>query len=568
MAKVALLIGVSEYEVGLNPLPAAVKDVVALERILKDSEMGDFDEVKVLTNPEPQVMQYEVETLFSGRSKDDFVLLFFSGHGIKDDNNNLYFATRITKKSAKGDLIRSTAVPARFVHEVMNNSRAKRQAIILDCCFSGAFDPTLQSKGDDGSVDLQGQLGSEGRVVLTSSSSTQYSFEQQGSDLSLYTRYLIEGIETGAGDRDEDGKISVRELHEYAASKVHETAPNMTPKLIILKEFTGLDIVLAKAKVTDPKLRYRRLVAKYSSRGSISSAGRMILDTQQNQLNLSLEVAKQIETEVLQPFQERLKNLQRYKDEFSKAIKNQYPLNVDSQSELQDLLEIWGLRREDVAEIEKEVLDRSKQDSKVRQDNQQVLQSEEETGQADNLKELEDKMVRELLSRSSKERSKKKKVLFYLLIILTIVTTLLINYVLFGGQRIASISDDVAKMTKSPVADALRPVAMVKPYSYTSNQLFIIRLSSDETLSESENEVSRIQPLALRNKLTVQRFKINGWFVTTVGSFSSVQEANNFRDTILSEIEHFRTTGITVENIKDLCPNPVKVDKYWECVKK
>jgi hypothetical protein len=61
-------------------------------------------------------------------------------------------------------------------------------AIILDCCFSGAFDPSLQSKGDDGSLDLQGQLGAEGRVVLTSSSSTQYSFEQQGLDLSLYTR--------------------------------------------------------------------------------------------------------------------------------------------------------------------------------------------------------------------------------------------------------------------------------------------------------------------------------------------------------------------------------------------
>ncbi|MEA5479353.1 caspase family protein [Pseudanabaena galeata UHCC 0370] len=275
MAKVALLIGVSEYEVGLNPLPAAAKDVVALERILKDSEMGEFDEVKILTNPEPQTMQYEVETLFSGRSKDDLVLLFFSGHGIKDDNNNLYFATRITRKSAKGDLIRSTAVPARFVHEVMNNSRAKRQAIILDCCFSGAFDPSLQSK-DDGSVDLQGQLGAEGRVVLTSSSSTQYSFEQQDSDLSLYTRYLIEGIESGAGDLDEDGKISVQELHEYASSKVRETAPSMTPKLIILKDM-GFEIVLAKAKVTDPKLRYRRQVARYSRRGSISIIGRTIL---------------------------------------------------------------------------------------------------------------------------------------------------------------------------------------------------------------------------------------------------------------------------------------------------
>ena len=356
MAKVALLIGVSEYEVGLNPLPAAVKDVVAFERILKDSEMGDFDEVKILTNPEPQAMQYEVETLFSGRSKDDFVLLFFSGHGIKDDSNNLYFATRITKKSEKGDLIRSTAVPARFVHEVMNNSRAKRQAIILDCCFSGAFDPNLLSK-DDGSVDLQGQLGAEGRVVLTSSSSTQYSFEQQGSDLSLYTRYLIEGIETGAGDRNEDGKVSVRELHEYATSKVQETAPSMTPKLITLKDL-GFDLVLAKAKVTDPNLRYRRQVEKYSSRGAISSIGRTILDRLQIQLKLSGQIAKEIETEVLRPYQERLDNLQRYQQAFEEAVKNEYPFSNYVQSELEDLLEVLGLRREDVDSVEQEIITR------------------------------------------------------------------------------------------------------------------------------------------------------------------------------------------------------------------
>jgi uncharacterized caspase-like protein len=120
MAKIALLIGVSEYEPGLNPLPAAVKDVAALQRILQDSEMAGFDEVKVLTNPDPHTMQYEVETLVTGRSKDDLVLFFFSGHGIKDDSNTLHFATCITRKNPKGDLIRSTAVPARFVHEMMN----------------------------------------------------------------------------------------------------------------------------------------------------------------------------------------------------------------------------------------------------------------------------------------------------------------------------------------------------------------------------------------------------------------------------------------------------------------
>jgi uncharacterized caspase-like protein len=357
MAKFALLIGVSEYEPGLNPLPAAVKDVAAFQRILQDAEMGGFDEVKTLVNPDPQTMQYAIETLFTGHSKDDLELLFFSGHGIKDDSNNLHFATRITAKNPKGDLIRSTAVPARFIREVMDNSRTKRQVIILDCCFSGAFDPSLQTK-DDGSVDLPGQLGAEGRVVLTSSSSTQYSFEQQGSELSLYTRYLVEGIETGAGDLDEDGKISMRELHDYATSKVQETAPNMTPKLITLKDM-GFEIVLAKAKVTDPKLRYRRQVERYSSQGEISSIGKTILSELQIKLGLSALIAAGIERETLQPYQDRLNNLQQYQQEFSKAVAIEYPLSSQSKSELRDLRDILGLREEDISSVENEAISRN-----------------------------------------------------------------------------------------------------------------------------------------------------------------------------------------------------------------
>ena len=42
MAKIALLIGVSEYQPGLNPLPAAVQDVEAMRRVLVNPEMGDL----------------------------------------------------------------------------------------------------------------------------------------------------------------------------------------------------------------------------------------------------------------------------------------------------------------------------------------------------------------------------------------------------------------------------------------------------------------------------------------------------------------------------------------------
>ncbi|MEG3955069.1 caspase, EACC1-associated type [Microcoleus sp. herbarium2] len=353
MTKVALLIGVSEYEPGLNPLSAAVKDVAAMQRVLLDPEMGGFDQVKPLTNPDPQVMQYEIETLFSGRDKDDLVLLFFSGHGIKDDSGRLYFASRITRKNNKGDLIRSTAVPTSFVHDIMNNSRCRRQAIILDCCFSGAFDPSLQAK-DDGSVDLRSQLGAEGRVVLTSSSSTEYSFEQQGADLSLYTRYLVEGIETGAADHNEDGFVSILELHEYAASKVRETAPKMTPKIIVLKD-KGFEIVLSKARVTDPKLRYRKAASRSANAGSIRPAGRAFLNTLRQQLGLTSEEALEIETEVLRPYQERLANLQNYREALIAEAEHEYPLSEEAREDINRLQELLGLRDVDVLPIQQKI---------------------------------------------------------------------------------------------------------------------------------------------------------------------------------------------------------------------
>jgi uncharacterized caspase-like protein len=353
MAKVALLIGVSEYEPGLPCLDAAVRDIEALRRVLQDPEMGGFDEVKKLANPEAHTMQLEIETLFDGRAKDDLVLLFFSGHGVLDADGTLYFASRNTRKNVNGDLIQSTAVETRFVHKIMNNSPAKRQAIILDCCYSGAFDPALQPK-DDGSVDLLKQLGSEGRVVLTSSNSTERSFEQQGADLSIYTRYLVEGIETGAGDQNGDGFVSMLELHEYAASKVRETAPKMTPQIVVMKN-KGFEIVLAKAKVTDPKLKYRKTASRYANAGTIRPAGRAILDKLRQQLGLTLEEVTEIEAEVLRPYQERLVNLQQYRETLLAEAEHEYPLSEFAREDLITLQQMLGLRDEDILPIQEEV---------------------------------------------------------------------------------------------------------------------------------------------------------------------------------------------------------------------
>jgi hypothetical protein len=349
MVKVALLVGVSQYGPGFNQLPAAAKDVEAMQRVLLHPDMGDFEQVQSLIDPDPQEMGTAIEKLYGDGRRDDLLVLFFSGHGIKDESGNLYLATRATRKNERGGLIRSTAIAARFVQEIMSDSRARRQVVILDCCFSGAFGEGLLAK-DDSSVDVRRQLGGEGRVVLTSSTSTQYSFEQQGSDLSIYTRYLVEGIETGAADLDEDDVISVDELHEYANIKVQKAAPAMKPEIYTVKE--GYKIIIAKVPIGEPKLKYRKEVERYVHGGKISPVGRRILNARRDTLGLLPEEAAIIEAEVLKPYREYKKKLQEYEQALVEAIQHEYPLSDYIRHELQDLQQVLSLRDEDIAPIE------------------------------------------------------------------------------------------------------------------------------------------------------------------------------------------------------------------------
>ena len=259
MEKLALLIGVSEYESDLTPLPTAIKDTEALREVLLHPEIGGFASanVEILHNPSSLDMGVAIHTLFSNRRKDDLVLLFFSGHGITDAKGKFYLATRETRRTQAGELITPTSIAASFINEQMSNSRSKRQIVILDSCFSAAFSRGMGVK-DDRKVDIQAQLGGKGRAVLTSSDFTEYSLYLSGEELSFYTRYLVEGIRSGAADANNDVYLSIAELHEYAKNKVIEVTSNkMNPKIFYLAE-EGHWIHVATTLTGASKLKFQK----------------------------------------------------------------------------------------------------------------------------------------------------------------------------------------------------------------------------------------------------------------------------------------------------------------------
>jgi formylglycine-generating enzyme required for sulfatase activity/uncharacterized caspase-like protein len=347
MAKIALLIGVSEYEEGLDPLPAAAKDIEALREVLINPNIGGFAEadVTVLANPQRQTMEDAIYTLFANRQKDDLVLLYFSGHGVLDENNRFYFATRQTLKN-QGRLRPTTALVASTVQDYLEQSKSQRQVVILDSCFSGAFAKGVQAK-DSGSVNLDQFLGGKGRAILTASTSTQYALTQDGFELSIYTHFLVEGLRTGGADKDRVGWITVEDLHGYASAKVKEAAPAMTPEFYPVKE--GYTIKLAQSQKDDPALQYRQEVQKRVHQGRFSIPARRLLNSLRLTLHLDEDAAKAIEAEVLRPFQEYRRKLQEYRDTLKEILEAESPLSPRTLEDLKDYQQHLGLRDEDVA---------------------------------------------------------------------------------------------------------------------------------------------------------------------------------------------------------------------------
>ncbi|MDJ0773677.1 MAG: SUMF1/EgtB/PvdO family nonheme iron enzyme [Mastigocoleus sp. MO_167.B18] len=231
MANNALLIGVSEYKHGLEQLASTVNNVDIVRRVLLSSEAGRFaeEDIKVLTNPNLQMMEEEIENLFLYPQSGDLIFFFYSGHCIQDSGGKLYLSSSTTRRSYTGDLIRSSALAAGILHESMNRSSSKRQIVILDSHFTDIHGESSESNNVVNAT-MQQSVTVRGAAVVTDNLPQPYLFAPDVSELLIYHRYLVEGIEKIIVDKNEDAYFYIDDLHEYVIKKLQENSPSITPK--------------------------------------------------------------------------------------------------------------------------------------------------------------------------------------------------------------------------------------------------------------------------------------------------------------------------------------------------
>ena len=228
----ALIVAVSEYQdAGLRKLVAPAQDAEALARVLGDPAIGGFA-VKTLLNQHSYQVNREIEAFFVNRTTDDLLLFYFSGHGLKHtEDGRLYFATTDTDRR----LLRSTAVSAALLHDLMNYCGSRRQVLLLDCCYSGAFARGKTHHKAGQTVDIGEYFGQgRGQFVLTASDALQYAFEGDAVSgegvRSIFTDTLVRGLETGEADLDGDGAISCDELYHHLCERIADRMPQQKPR--------------------------------------------------------------------------------------------------------------------------------------------------------------------------------------------------------------------------------------------------------------------------------------------------------------------------------------------------
>ncbi|WP_439656194.1 effector-associated constant component EACC1 [Lentzea sp. HUAS TT2] len=249
----ALIIASHEFaDPGLSSLRAPAHDAARLGEVLADPRIGGFHVRTLINSPAAEVNE-AVEDFFADREPDDLLVLHFSGHGVKDEAGELHFATSGTKLSR----LAGTAVGADFVARRMNRSRSRRIVLLLDCCYSGAFGRGMVARAG-GSVGLEEQFGGSGRAVITASSSMEYAFEgaavadSSEGEPSVFTSALVDGLESGDADRDQDGHVGLDELYEYVYDRVRRVTPHQTPGKWMLDVRGDLRIARRARPVTVP----------------------------------------------------------------------------------------------------------------------------------------------------------------------------------------------------------------------------------------------------------------------------------------------------------------------------
>lgn len=250
-----LAIGVSAYAQSEFDLLYAAKDAADIANHFKTST-DLFTNVYTMTITDTNATADKIKSAKDFLMKsgvDDQVIVFVAGHGLVGSHFDYYFATYNVDFYNPSE----NGLPYEEIENLVDGIPARKKLILMDTCHSGeieAEDVQFVSADNTGvksrsfrGIGLKPRLGTAtvnnqlkdlfadlrrgtGAMVITSSSGSEFSFEDAKWQNGVFTYSFLEGLkEEKAGPK---GQIRVSDIQDYVIKRVQElTNGRQTPTM-------------------------------------------------------------------------------------------------------------------------------------------------------------------------------------------------------------------------------------------------------------------------------------------------------------------------------------------------
>jgi hypothetical protein len=264
--KYALVVGISRFKNGINPLQYASKDAFDFYNYLVNPEGGNFRKENVILLRDGYATRNAIKDAMDrikrSAKENDLVVLYLSSHGTPPDKFGGVYIVTYDSEVKPRQRIWETSITEDMLRDFIQGVKAKRLIVVMDACYSnGAYTQIAgflpsgskslgiteeegygRSKGYmaqrllgakdivlDESTDVVSSQDSKlpsgwGKVLISASDSGERSWESDGLHNSIFTYYFIQGLQTYKG--------TIKESFDY-------TKPLVERKV---KEEKGIDI--------------------------------------------------------------------------------------------------------------------------------------------------------------------------------------------------------------------------------------------------------------------------------------------------------------------------------------
>lgn len=176
-------------------LTGPAKDAKRLREVLSDPELCGF-EVSVLVDRGLLEVRREVARLCAAAGPGDTLLIYYSGLGLEASDGTF----SLIVADSENDFLEATALDAEFILSRLRRSKCRRIVLLIDANHAGAF--FSQNRGVP-----------NGLYAVTSCGVGEMCADTP--DGGAFTIALCAGLRGGAADTDQDGSVSIDELHEW-----------------------------------------------------------------------------------------------------------------------------------------------------------------------------------------------------------------------------------------------------------------------------------------------------------------------------------------------------------------